>query len=36
MNDEIKELRSQVAQCCRMLEACGLIDFSGHVSSRSR
>ncbi|OGP55204.1 MAG: hypothetical protein A2162_06370 [Deltaproteobacteria bacterium RBG_13_52_11b] len=35
MNDEIKELRSQAAQCCRMLEACGLIDFSGHVSSRS-
>ena len=34
MNDEIKELRSQVAQCCRMIEACGLIDFSGHVSSR--
>jgi ribulose-5-phosphate 4-epimerase/fuculose-1-phosphate aldolase len=32
---EGKELRSQVAQCCRMLEACGLIDFSGHVSSRS-
>jgi ribulose-5-phosphate 4-epimerase/fuculose-1-phosphate aldolase len=24
-----------VAQCCRMLEAAGLIDFSGHVSSRS-
>ena len=35
MNDEIKELKGQVAQCCRMLEACGLIDFSGHVSSRS-
>ncbi len=34
-NDEIKELRNQVAQCCRMLEACGLIDFSGHVSTRS-
>lgn len=31
---ESKELRNQVAQCCRMLEACGLIDFSGHVSSR--
>jgi ribulose-5-phosphate 4-epimerase/fuculose-1-phosphate aldolase len=31
---ESKELRKQVAQCCRMLEACGLIDFSGHVSSR--
>jgi ribulose-5-phosphate 4-epimerase/fuculose-1-phosphate aldolase len=35
MKDESKELRGQVAQCCRMLEACGLIDFSGHVSSRS-
>jgi ribulose-5-phosphate 4-epimerase/fuculose-1-phosphate aldolase len=35
MNDGIKELKNEVAQCCRMLEACGLIDFSGHVSSRS-
>ena len=30
-----EELRSLVAQCCRMLEANNLIDFSGHVSSRS-
>jgi L-ribulose-5-phosphate 4-epimerase len=30
-----KELRGLIAQCCRMLEANNLIDFSGHVSSRS-
>jgi L-ribulose-5-phosphate 4-epimerase len=30
-----KELRGLIAQCCRMLEATNLIDFSGHVSSRS-
>jgi ribulose-5-phosphate 4-epimerase/fuculose-1-phosphate aldolase len=35
VKDKIHELRAQVAQCCRMIEACGLIDFSGHVSSRS-
>ena len=29
-----KELRLKVAQCCRMLEHIGLIDFSGHVSAR--
>lgn len=33
---EVKDdLRGLVAQCCRMLEANNLIDFSGHVSSRS-
>jgi len=32
--DEIKQLRVKVAQCCRMLEYVGLIDFSGHVSAR--
>jgi L-ribulose-5-phosphate 4-epimerase len=30
-----QELRGLIAQCCRMLEANNLIDFSGHVSSRS-
>lgn len=28
------QLRVKVAQCCRMLEYAGLIDFSGHVSAR--
>jgi len=28
------QLRFKVAQCCRMLEYVGLIDFSGHVSAR--
>ncbi len=35
MAESKNELRGLVAQCCRMLEAAGLIDFSGHVSSRS-
>ena len=30
----MKELKSQVAVCCRLLEANSLIDFSGHVSCR--
>ena len=28
------QLRAEVATCVRMLEYLGLIDFSGHVSSR--
>jgi ribulose-5-phosphate 4-epimerase/fuculose-1-phosphate aldolase len=30
----MKELKSNVATCCRLLEANSLIDFSGHVSCR--
>jgi ribulose-5-phosphate 4-epimerase/fuculose-1-phosphate aldolase len=30
----MNELKSQVAACCRLLEASALIDFSGHVSCR--
>jgi len=30
----MNELKSQVALCCRLLEANALIDFSGHVSCR--
>lgn len=29
-----EDLRRKVAQCCRMLEWQGLIDYSGHVSAR--
>jgi len=32
--DNINKLKSQVAACCRLLEANALIDFSGHVSCR--
>ena len=35
MTEAEKELRGLIAQCCRMLEANNLIDFSGHVSGRS-
>ncbi len=34
MSQNEGELRALAAQCCRLLEANGLIDFSGHVSSR--
>ena len=30
----MKDQKSLLAKCCRMLEASGLIDFSGHVSAR--
>jgi ribulose-5-phosphate 4-epimerase/fuculose-1-phosphate aldolase len=33
--DKTNQVRAALAQCCRMLESCGLIDFSGHASARS-
>lgn len=35
LQSENIDLRRLLAQCCRMLEVNGLIDFSGHVSGRS-
>lgn len=29
-----ERVKEQVALACRMLEAAGLIDFSGHISAR--